>query len=226
MAGFNLFHTIFGLIFVLWPCQGQIISPPGGDELTFLLGSNATIAWSTRDPDNVVTRSWTFIGNKTRLIASSGVKGAGLQYFGSGLDVKIQGLETLVLINVNESYDGIYRFGILHPVTGSYVSDVRVIIPVRPVVSLDCSTLITLNEGENFVCLCRSEDGKPPANVTWYKNEVKFTDVGTEKQILNLINVSSTDGGTYKCVATNYPDENYTGEKFIQVIIYCKYMFT
>ena len=79
-----------------------------------------------------------------------------------------------------------------------------------------------LNEGDNFTCLCRGEDGNPPANVTWYKDGVQFSHVGTKNQTLNLLNVGGADNGSYKCVATSYPHESYTDEKSIQVIIYCE----
>ena len=88
--------------------------------------------------------------------------------------------------------------------------------------TLNCSSTISLLEGDSFACLCKGEGGNPTANVTWYKDGVKFTDVGTERQILNLPHVGSADRGTYKCVATSYANENYTDEKSIQVNVYCK----
>ena len=95
---------------------------------------------------------------------------------------------------------------------------------MKPFVTLKCSSPVTLNEGENFSCQCKGEGGNPSANVTWFKDGVKFGDVGTEKQTLNLFHVGKADSGTYKCVATSYPHENYTDEKFIQVVIFCKYI--
>lgn len=80
-----------------------------------------------------------------------------------------------------------------------------------------------LKTGDNFTCPCKGEGGSPPVNVTWYKGGVKFTDVGTEKQTLNLSNVSEVDSGTYMCVATSHPHENYTDEKYIQVMVHCKF---
>ena len=93
---------------------------------------------------------------------------------------------------------------------------------VKPKVTLNCSSPVTLNEGDNFTCLCRGERGNPPADVTWYKNGVKFTDVGTENQTLNLLSVGGTDSGTYKCVATSYPHKNYSDEKSYKVLVNCK----
>ena len=84
---------------------------------------------------------------------------------------------------------------------------------------LNCASPVTLKKSENFTCLCKGEGGNPPANVTWYKDGDKFTDVGTERQTLKLLNVGETESGTYKCVATSYPHANYTDEKSSQVIV-------
>ena len=81
-----------------------------------------------------------------------------------------------------------------------------------------------LLEGDNFTCLCKGEGGSPPANFTWFKAGIEFSDVGTEKQTLNLFDIGKVNNGTYKCVATSYPHENYTDEKSIEIIVYCKYM--
>ncbi|XP_028399294.1 Schwann cell myelin protein-like isoform X1 [Dendronephthya gigantea] len=89
-------------------------------------------------------------------------------------------------------------------------------------VALNCSSPVILNEGDNFACLCKNEGGNSPANVTWYKNGVKFSNVGTERQKLILSIVGRRDRGTYKCVATSNPYGKYSDEKFIQVIIYIK----
>ena len=89
--------------------------------------------------------------------------------------------------------------------------------------TLNCSVTL-INEGDDFACLCKGEGGNPPANVTWYRDGVRFSDVGAERQTLNLLDVSGTDSGTYKCVATSYPHENYTDKKFIQIMVHCKYL--
>ena len=92
---------------------------------------------------------------------------------------------------------------------------------MKPAVTLNCSTLITLKKGDNFACLCKGEGGNPLADVTWYKDGVNVSDVGTERQTLSLLNVGSANRGTYKCVTSSNPDEKYADEKFIQVIIFC-----
>ena len=90
--------------------------------------------------------------------------------------------------------------------------------------TLNCSISIKLIKGDNVACLCRGEGGNPPANVTWFKDGEKISDVGTEYQTLSLLNVGGADRRTYKCIASSDPGEKYTDEKFIQVIIFCKYM--
>ena len=84
---------------------------------------------------------------------------------------------------------------------------------------LNCSSPVTLLENENFTCLCRSKGGNPPANVTWYKDGVEISDVGTVRRTLSLLNVGRPNLGTYKCVATSFPHKSYTEEKSIQVIV-------
>ena len=87
---------------------------------------------------------------------------------------------------------------------------------------MNCSSRVKLNEGDNFTCLCRGEGGNPPANVTWFKDGVKLTDVGTENQTLNIWNAGRKDNRTYKCEVTSYSHENYTDEESIEVIVFSK----
>ena len=89
--------------------------------------------------------------------------------------------------------------------------------------TLNCSSRVALNEGDNFTCLCESDGGNPPANVTWYKDGVMFGEVGTENQILKLLSVGKSESGTYKCVASSFPHKSYTREKSVQVLVPCKY---
>ena len=98
-------------------CLGQIISPPDGTELTFLNGSNANITWSFKDDiSKVDSRVWRFTSsdgsfNSERLariiddeeprIDESGLSG-----------VSIVKPATLILKNVNQTYNGTYRFAL------------------------------------------------------------------------------------------------------------------
>ena len=86
-------------------------------------------------------------------------------------------------------------------------------ISVTPTVTLSCSSPITVNEGDDFTCVCRGEGGNPPANVAWYKDGVQIGGTGMEEQALTLSNVNGTDNGTY----------NATDEKSIEIKLGSKY---
>ena len=94
-------------------------------------------------------------------------------------------------------------------------------ISEKPNVALNCFSVVMLKEGDNFTCLCRGTVRNPPAKVTWFKDGVKFSDVGMRKQTLNLLNVGVTDHGTYKCVTQSFLYNHYT-EMSIKVTVYCK----
>ncbi len=85
-----------------------------------------------------------------------------------------------------------------------------------------CSSSITLNEGDDFTCVCRGEGGNPPADVTWFKDGVQIGRTGKEEQVLTLRNVSGIDSGTYKCLSRSH---TLTDEKLVAVKIRlnCKY---
>ena len=75
-----------------------------------------------------------------------------------------------------------------------------------------------MNEGDNVTCVCRSEGGNPPADVTWFKDGVQISGRGKE-QTLTLRNVSKTASGIYKCVAQS---STLTDEESMGIIVYCK----
>ena len=94
---------------------GQITSPAGGANMTVLPGSNVTIPWLFNDTISGVSyREWrftssdgSFVGKPLASISDDGmpdIKDSGL----SG--VAILKPATLLLKNVNQSYDGTYRF--------------------------------------------------------------------------------------------------------------------
>ena len=85
-------------------------------------------------------------------------------------------------------------------------------------VTLSCSSLVKVNEGDNFTCVCRGEGGNPPADVTWFKDGVQIGETGKEEQTLTLSNVSKTASGIYNCAA----ESNTLTEKSIEIIFYCK----
>jgi hypothetical protein len=94
---------------------------------------------------------------------------------------------------------------------------------VKPTVTLSCSSPITLNEGDDFKCVCRGKGGNPPANVIWYKDGVQIGATGKEEQTLTVSDVDGTDSGQYKCMAQSHIKA--TDEKSIEVKVRlnCKY---
>ena len=112
-------------------CLGQIILPPGGKRLIFSNGSIAKIEWSMEpslSTSSIVFRSWTFT-NSTGGTAESlaQIKADDEDIISTKLyEVDIEKPATLVLKNVNESYNGTYRFTLLSP--SSSTSDVVVFI--------------------------------------------------------------------------------------------------
>ena len=112
-------------------CLGQIILPPGGKRLIFSNQSMAKIEWSiepTLSTSSIVYRSWTFT-------SSNGEKAESLAQITANdqvmintklYDVDIEKPATLVLKNVNGSYNGTYTFTLLSP--NPSTSDVVVFI--------------------------------------------------------------------------------------------------
>ena len=80
--------------------------------------------------------------------------------------------------------------------------------------------MMAVNVGDDVTCLCEGKGGKPPANVTWYKDGVQIGDTEKEDIALTLRNVDKKDGGTYNCVANSYTLAN---ERSINLIFYGKY---
>ena len=93
-------------------------------------------------------------------------------------------------------------------------------ISERPTVSTNCSSLNTVNEGDDFSCECRGEIGNYPANVTWCKDGEQIGRTEKEKQTLTLSKVDNTASGTYICVAQGHT--MFKDQKSIKLIVYCK----
>ena len=96
-------------------------------------------------------------------------------------------------------------------------------ISEKPTVTLSCFSPITVNEGDDFTCVCRGEGGNPLANVTWYKDGEQIGGTGKEEQTLTLSNIDAgTDSGNYKCEARR---SSLTNAKSIEVKVRlnCKY---
>ena len=85
---------------------------------------------------------------------------------------------------------------------------------------MDCPSLNTVNEGDDFTCECRGEGGNPPANVTWYKDGKKIGKTGIRKQTLTLCKADNRASGAYTCVAQSHT--TLKDKKSIKLIVYCK----
>ena len=97
-------------------------------------------------------------------------------------------------------------------------------ISERPTVTINCSSLITVDEDDDLICLCKGENGNPSPDVMWYDNKGNPIGVpGKESIILVLRSVTDEYGGTYTCKVQSY---TLIEEKSIQVIVpafNCKY---
>ena len=84
-------------------------------------------------------------------------------------------------------------------------------------ITVNCSSINTVNQGDYFVCECKGTYGNPPAVVTWYKDSSQIV-TGKEKAILRLTNVTRHDGGTYRCEARSDEKAKNITEIEIRVI--------
>ena len=89
--------------------------------------------------------------------------------------------------------------------------------------TINCSNPVTVDEGYDVLCKCKSEGGNPPADVIWYdKNDNRIGEKEKEKKILFLRNVKRENSGTYKCKAQSHA---LTNEGSLKIIVNCKYAF-
>ena len=91
---------------------------------------------------------------------------------------------------------------------------------MTPKIAVNCSSITTVNQGDYFACECKETDGNPPADVTWYKNNIQIV-TGKEKAILRFLNVSKDDTGTYTCEAKSH--EKAENKTLMELIVNCKY---
>ena len=83
--------------------------------------------------------------------------------------------------------------------------------------TFSCSSLLTVDEGDNVTCVCKGQGGNPPANVTWYKDGNKIGGTAEKQKTLTLNNVDRKASGTYKCLAQSHTLKD---EKVIEIIVY------
>ena len=92
---------------------------------------------------------------------------------------------------------------------------------MTPIISVNCSSLTTVNQSDYFACECKGTDGNPPANVTWFKDNTLQTVTGKEEAILRFTDVDKDDSGTYRCEAKSH--EEAKNETFMELIVNCEY---
>ena len=113
-------------------CLGQITSPPDGTNITVLPGSTVNITWSFNDDvSQVSARGWYFTSSNSSINwkrLASIIDDGKPRIDNSGLSgVSIIKPATLLLKNVNQTYDGTYRF-VFSAIANFGTSDVVVFI--------------------------------------------------------------------------------------------------
>ncbi|XP_028407333.1 deleted in malignant brain tumors 1 protein-like [Dendronephthya gigantea] len=145
---------------------------------------------------------------------------ANVTWYKDGVQIGYNKKERNVLTfsNFDETDNGIYKcVGKNFTVTNEKF--VQLILNEKPNVKVNCSSLITVHLGDDITCLCEGKHGKPPADVTWYKDGVQIGDMKKEETLLLLSNVNEADGGTYKCVGKSY---TLADEKSVDLIFHEK----
>ena len=91
---------------------------------------------------------------------------------------------------------------------------------MKPTAVINCSTNVTVKEGDNFECLCYGIGGNPLPTASWYKNGKKVNGSGYLKKTLSLKSISKENAGNYSCIVNNTVFEDV---KQIEIKVQCKY---
>ena len=98
-----------------------------------------------------------------------------------------------------------------------FIFEIHTFVSEKPNVTVNCSSLITVSIGDDVACLCEGKGGYPPADVTWYKNDVQIGDMEKEQNVLTLNDFSRADSGTYLCIGKSH---TFTKVNSIEVLVY------
>ena len=89
----------------------------------------------------------------------------------------------------------------------------------QPNASVNCSSPVIKNRGDEFACLCVGKGGYLPPTASWFKD---FKNVGGSRYLnkaLSLKNISKKDKGTYSCVVDSH---GLNDTKEIEIQVRCK----
>ena len=91
------------------------------------------------------------------------------------------------------------------------VSSFEIIVQDKPFVVSDCKDM-TVKEGENLTCVCKTTSGYSSAEVTWTRSKAyqEHTGLNTSSGVLRLENISKNHSGTYSCFANSQDLANTT----------------
>ena len=100
---------------MLFPCKGKVFAPSAGTSLVFAPGSTVRISWSFDDVINPITRRvWTFApSNGQRRVSLAAIDDDDpVKILTNLFEFAVVKPATLVLKNVNLTYNGTYQFGL------------------------------------------------------------------------------------------------------------------
>ncbi|XP_046857378.1 uncharacterized protein LOC124450777 isoform X2 [Xenia sp. Carnegie-2017] len=182
-----------GILFppILWTmfCKAKL-NPPSV-RLVFAPGEDGRIVWTyCGDTNEITNQTLSFTGASSNLVKVTG--GKVLKRVSNGLDFQFILPLTLILKNINQTYNG------------TYIMEVRVGNPHKTVTRSPVHVFIA------------GVDGNPPAVVTWYKGSGRIIS-GEEMAILTIARVDRDDNGLYRCEAKG--DEKAKAEKTVELII-------
>ncbi|BES91326.1 CD80-like C2-set immunoglobulin domain [Nesidiocoris tenuis] len=109
----------------------------------------------------------------------TGKRSQGMSYFGDGLD---KGHCGLLIDSVRDEHNGVFICTVTPEVTiDSQKGNMSLIVakaPKKPVLNVHqgSGSSYTFKEGEMLVANCRVDQGRPPANITWYIGDERITD--------------------------------------------------
>ncbi|CAB3991510.1 fasciclin 2, isoform B [Paramuricea clavata] len=83
-------------------------------------------------------------------------------------------------------------------ITYRRLNSFEVIVQDKPFVLIDCNDM-TVYEGDNVTCVCKTTPQYPTAVVTWLWNKQGNSGVKNFTDILTLENISRNERGTYTC---------------------------